>query len=72
VIFGGDHNPGIMKTDGSGGVHYGLGDFVFGCECSGAVTGKALSLKIGREGFEAREYEVKPGSLGNGFITMLN
>jgi len=69
VILGGEHNPGEMKTDALGGMHYGLGDFIFGCECSGSTKGKALMLRVKAGGSEAQEQDVELGSPTNGFVT---
>lgn len=69
VILGGEHAPGRMRTDALGGVHYGLGDFIFGCECSGSTKGKALVLKVKAGGSEAQEMDLEPGSPSDGFIT---
>lgn len=69
VILGGEHTPGGMKADPMGGVHYGLGDFIFGCECSGATKGEALALKVKSGGLEAQEINLELGSPSNGFVT---
>ncbi|MHB8845158.1 MAG: CapA family protein [Nitrospirota bacterium] len=70
VIFGGEHAPADMMADKSGGgVHYGIGDFIFGCECSGAPRGKALVLKTGSEGAMAQESDLQLGQQTNGYIT---
>lgn len=69
VVIGGDHKIGAMKTDSKGGVHYGMGDFIFGCECSGEVKGKALSLTVKADFIGARELDLSLGSPANGFVT---
>jgi len=69
VILGGEHRPGGMKLDQQGGAHYGLGDFIFGCECSGATQGKALSLTIKADTVKAQETGLELGAPSNGFIT---
>lgn len=69
VIIGGEHQPADMKVDSKGGVHYGLGDFIFGCECSRESKGKALSLTLYSEGFKAKEFELSLASPINGFVT---
>ena len=69
VILGGEHTPDGMKAARLGGVHYGLGDFIFGCECSGSAKGKALVLKVNAGGSEAQEIDLELGSPSNGFVT---
>ena len=69
VIIGGEHKPAAIKTDSRGGVHYGLGDFIFGCECSRESNGRALALILNSEGFQAKEFELSLASPINGFVT---
>lgn len=69
VIFGGEHVPAEMAAEMRSGVHYGLGDFVFGCECSGASEGKMLTLEIQDDKVAARERGLVLGSPANGFMT---
>jgi hypothetical protein len=69
VIIGGDHTPGPLKADADGGVHYGLGDFIFGCECSGATTGKELFITFNSAGFKTNEINLTLASPDNGYLT---
>ena len=69
VILGGVHTPGGMNADPLGGVHYGLGDFIFGCECSGSTKGKAFALKVKGGVLETQEMNLELGSSSNGFVT---
>ena len=69
VIFGGEHAPANMIADKNGGVHYGVGDFIFGCECSGATQGKALVLKARSGDTLAQEINVQLGQSTNGYVT---
>ncbi len=72
VIFGGTHTPEGMIADQHGGIHYGLGDFIFGCECSGASEGKMMTLEVRENGVAAFEQRLTLGSRANGFVTRVN
>jgi len=69
VVFGGDHDASFVAADTAGGVHYGLGDFLFGCECSGAAAGKALWLEPDLAGPVARDVSVVTGLPVNGYVS---
>lgn len=69
IVFGGDHQSSHLSNYLSGGVHLGLGDFVFGCDCSGATKGKALSLTLAADRSRAEEWSVSLGTPGNGFVS---
>jgi len=69
VVFGGDHDASFVVSDAGGGIHYGLGDFLFGCECSGAASGKALWLEPGGAGPVARDVSVVTGLPVNGYVS---
>ncbi len=71
VVLGGEHTPGIMKVDRHGGFHAGLGDFIFGCECSGAIRGKALFLAVKQDRVDAQEMDLDLGTQSNGFVTRI-
>jgi hypothetical protein len=72
VIFGGDHEPGTLEKVGDVGVHWGLGDFVFGCDCSGASRAKAITVEISGGGSLAKDHEVVPGYAGNNYRAAIN
>jgi len=67
IIFGGDHTPASMTVNKHGGIHYGLGDFIFGCDCSGETKGKVLSLRIEKGKIQPRELMILTGSNANGY-----
>jgi poly-gamma-glutamate synthesis protein (capsule biosynthesis protein) len=72
IVFGGDHTPSSLETNNYGGIHFGLGDFVFGCECSGASEGRALRLNISTEGrVTAASIPLAIGTQQNAFATTL-
>jgi len=68
VVFGGSHEAGRLEADAAGGVHTGLGDLVFGCECSDGGAGRAFALRPGPQGLVAEERVVEPGRAGRGFV----
>lgn len=67
VVFGGEHKTSGIMAQKQGGMHPGLGDFIFGCDCSGERFGKALALEISNESTNAHEIEVEAGFSGNGY-----
>lgn len=71
VIFGGDHVAGELRANPTGGVHEGLGDFIFGCECSGALQGKALQLELRDSSVVAHDLPVSTGNASNAYRAVI-
>lgn len=68
VIFNGEHESGDIEALGSGKVVYGLGNFVFGCECSTVQSGKILRLELqDKMVTKVEEIPIIVGTAANGF-----
>jgi len=68
VIFGGSHDAGRLEREQSGGVHTGLGDFVFGCECSTGTTARAWTLRESAGSVVGEERVLHAGRAPRGFV----
>jgi len=68
VAFGGNHAAGGVVRDGKNGMHLGIGNFVFGCDCTAETRGAALRLTIDGDTVSAANFAVDVGNASNGYV----